>query len=88
MSLLLKTVYEEVTRNSAAAASQQKVIWVHDQPTQDDLDHIMREGSSGSEFDSNNLRNEVLRDLQAKRAKLITKTCRLGKVLAVVYPDQ
>jgi hypothetical protein len=48
----------------------------------------MREGSSGSEFDSNNLRNQVLRDLQAKRAKLITKTCRLGKVLAVVYPDQ
>jgi hypothetical protein len=86
MSLLLKTVYEEVTRN--AAAQQQKVIWVNDQPTQDDLDHIMREGSSVSEFDSNNLRNEVLRDLQAKRAKLITKRCLLGKVLAVVYPDQ
>ena len=86
MSLLLKTVYEEVTRR--AAAQQQKVIWVNDQPTQDDLEHIMREGSSGSEFDSNNLRNEVLRDLQAKRAKLITKRCRLGKVLAVVYPDQ
>ena len=82
----LKTVYEEVTRR--AAASRRQVIWVNDQPTQDDLDHIMREGSSGSEFDSNNLRNQVLRDLQAKRAKLITKTCRLGKVLAVVYPEQ
>lgn len=85
MSLLLKTVYEEVTRRAALVKS---VIWVHDQPTQDDLEHIMREGSSSSEFDSNNLRNEVLRDLQEKRAELVTKTCRLGKVLAVVYPDQ
>lgn len=85
LPLFLKTVYEEVTRRATLVKT---VIWVHDQPTQDDLDHIMREGSSGSEFDSKNLRNEVLRDLQAKRAELVTKTCRLGKVLAVVYPDQ
>ena len=85
MSLFLKTVYEEVTRRATLVKTP---IWVNDQPTQDDLEHIMREGSSDSQFDSNNLRNEVLRDLQAKRAKLITKTCRLGKVLAVVYPDQ
>ena len=85
MHPFLKTVYEQVTLSAAAG---QKLVWVDDQPTQDDLYHIIREGSSTSEFDSNNLRKEVLRDLQANRAKLVTKNSKIAKVLAVVYPDQ
>ena len=82
----LKTVYEQVTLS--AQQQTKKLVWVDDQPTQEDFDHILREGSSDSEFDSNNLRKEVLRDLQANRAKLVTKNSKIAKVLAIVYPDQ
>ena len=72
----LKTVYEQVTLS--AQQQRKKLVWVDDQPTQEDLDHILREGSSDSEFDSNNLRKEVLRDLQANRAKLVTKNSKIA----------
>ena len=59
--------------------------WVRDEPTQEDLDHILKE-LAPSPFDSN-LREEVYNDLKAGKAKLVTKRGPTAKVLAIVYPD-
>ena len=82
---LLQTVYEEVTQRLSVAPP---LVWVNDQPTQEDLDHILKEGSTPSEFDSNNLRKEMLDALQSFQATLITRTSKYAKVLAIVYPGQ
>ena len=58
--------------------------WVDDQPTSDDLDHIFRQRSD--EFDRLNLKDSMLIDLRAGKAKLVTKSGPFAKVLAVVYP--
>jgi hypothetical protein len=78
-------VFEEV---SERLRSSPKLVWIHDQPTQEDLDHILKEGSTPSEFDSNDLRKEMLDALRKKEAILLTRTSNYAKVLAVVYPDQ
>jgi len=59
--------------------------WVRDEPTQEDLDHILNE-LAPSPFDSN-LRKEVYHDLKAGKATLVTKRGPTAKVLAIVYPD-
>jgi hypothetical protein len=59
--------------------------WVRDEPTQDDLDHILKE-IAPSPFDLI-LRQEVYDDLKAGKAKLVTKRGPTAKVLAIVYPD-
>ena len=59
--------------------------WVRDEPTQEDLDHILKE-TEQSPFDSN-LRAEVYNDLKAGKARLVTKRGPTAKVLAIVYPD-
>lgn len=69
--------------------------WVRDEPTQEDLSHILNE-IAPSPFDLI-LRQEVYDDLKAGKAKLVTKrgaaSSPLGmqgptaKVLAIVYPD-
>jgi hypothetical protein len=63
-------------------------VWVNSQPTDDDLEHLFKEGGSASEFDPRGLRKQMLDDLVAKRAVLITRTCSLAKIMAVVYPEQ
>jgi hypothetical protein len=82
---VLQTVFEEVTQRLQTTPP---CVWVHDEPTKEDLDHILKEGSTPSEFDSNNLRKEMLDALRAKRATLLTRTSKYAKVLAVVYPEQ
>lgn len=82
---VLQTVFEEVTQRLQTSPP---CVWVHDEPTKEDLDHILKEGSTPSEFDSNNLRKEMLDALRAKRAILLTRTSKYAKVLAVVYPEQ
>jgi hypothetical protein len=59
--------------------------WVRDEPTQEDLDHILKE-IAPSPFDLI-LRQEVYDDLKAGKAKLVTKRGPTAKVLAIVYPD-
>ena len=59
--------------------------WVRDEPTQEDLDHILKE-TDPSPFDSK-LRAEVYNDLKAGKARLVTKRGATAKVLAIVYPD-
>lgn len=67
-----------------------KYTWVRDEPTDDDLSYILKQGlQTPSAFDPLNLREQVFRDLRAGKAKLV---CRVGmsppaKVLAIVYPD-
>jgi len=82
---VLQTVYEEVTQHLSI---EPPLVWVNDQPTQEDLDHIIKEGSTPSEFDSNNLRKEMLDALQRSEATLLTRTSKYAKVLAIVYPGQ
>ena len=60
--------------------------WVRDEPTEDDLSHILKE-TSPSPFDPLKLREEVYNDLKAGKAKLVTKRGPTAKVLAIVYPD-
>jgi hypothetical protein len=59
--------------------------WVRDEPTEQDLDHILKE-LAPSPFDSK-LREEVYNDLKAGKATLVTKRGPTAKVLAIVYPD-
>ena len=78
--LVLKTLYENLK-------GCKPLIWINDQPTQEDLDHIIREGESPSEYDPLKLRKEMLDDLRAGKATLLTRSCKYAKVLAVVYPS-
>ena len=82
---ILKTVHEQITKTLEESP---RLIWINDQPTKDDLDHIMKEGNEESEFDPACLRKEMLDALQNNKATLITRTSRIAKVLAIVYPDQ
>jgi hypothetical protein len=59
--------------------------WVRDEPTQEDISHILKE-TEPSPFDSI-LRAEVYNDLKAGKARLVTKRGPTAKVLAIVYPD-
>jgi len=67
-----------------------KYTWVRDEPNEDDLSYILKQGlQTPSPFDPLELRKQVFQDLQAGRAKLV---CKVGlsppaKVLAIVYPD-
>jgi hypothetical protein len=67
-----------------------KYTWVRDEPTEDDLSYILKQGlQTPSPFDPLKLREQVFQDLRAGKAKLV---CKVGlsppaKILAVVYPD-
>jgi len=76
--LVLDTIFDSLRPS--------KVIWVRDEPTQDDIDHILAQGKS-SEFDPNGLRAQTLDHLSKGKARLVTKRCEYGKILAVVYPN-
>jgi hypothetical protein len=65
-----------------------KQTWVRDEPTDDDITHIIQEGlKSPSPFDPLHLREQVYKDYQAGLAKLLCKRCENAKVLAIVYPN-
>jgi hypothetical protein len=61
--------------------------WVRDEPTQDDIQHIMKEGLEISKFDPNQLRKSMLDDLQGGRAELICRRCQYAKILVIAHPE-
>jgi hypothetical protein len=73
-----------------AKIKTKKYTWVRDEPTEDDLSYILKQGlQTPSAFDPLNLREQVFHDLRAGKAKLV---CKVGldppaKVLAIVYPE-
>ena len=79
---------EIVSQIAKSLETTERLVWVRDEPTKEDLDHILQEGSQTSEFDPFGFRKSVLEDLRADRARLITKSCTVAKVLAIVYPGQ
>lgn len=81
--LVLDTIFDSLQREIHRKA---KVTWVRDEPTQGDIDHILEQGTP-SDFDPNGLRAQTLDDLSKGRARLVTKRCEFGKILAVVYPN-
>jgi hypothetical protein len=85
LPLVLHEIVEQVGKR---LETTDPLVWVRDEPTQEDLDHILKEGSEGSKFDPYELRKTVLEDLREGRARLITKSCAVAKVLAIVYPGQ
>lgn len=81
--LVLDTIFDSLHLH---LQQKQKQSWVRDEPTQDDIDHILAQGKP-SEFDPNGLRAQTLDDLSKGKARLVTKRCGFGKILAVVYPN-
>ena len=82
--LVLKTIYQELAERFKTAP---KLIWIRDDPTTEDLDHIFKQGAV-SEFDQSNLKKSMLDDLRQGKAKLITKSCAIAKLLIIAYPEQ
>ena len=60
------------------------LVWVSDEPTQDDLDHILKE-TSYSRFDPLELRKTMYEDLKTGKARLVCRRCRFAKVLVIGY---
>jgi hypothetical protein len=60
--------------------------WVRDEPTKEDLAHIIEQAKDSSPFDPLSLRAQTMQDLRDNKAKLITKRCKYAKILAIVYP--
>ena len=81
LPLVLKELYENFRH-------LEDPVWITDDPTDDDLNHVIKEGSERSEFDPLMLRLEMLKKMQKGSAVLVTKSCRIAKVLAIVTPEQ
>jgi hypothetical protein len=92
MSVVLETIMRRMVH------TKKPFEWVRDEPTEDDLRHIQKEGKeSPSIYDALDLRGQMIDELQAGRAVLKvwrgSASSSLGmqgsyaKVLAVVYPD-
>ena len=65
---------------------QRPLTWVIDQPTNADMDHLLKEAMEESRFDTLRLRMAMLEALRATppRAKLLCYRCHLAKILAIV----
>ena len=82
MSVVLETIMRRLVTN------KKPFEWVRDEPTEEDLKHIQREGKeSPSIYDELDLRGQMIDELQAGRAVLKVWRGGYAKVLAVVYPD-
>ena len=82
MSVVLETIMKRMVN------TKKPFEWVRDEPTEDDLRHIQKEGKeSPSIYDELDLRGQMIDELQAGRAVLKTWRGGYAKVLAVVYPD-
>lgn len=82
--LLLKEAVQQI-QDHFARTSHAK--WVRDEPTQEDIDHILKEGSEISRFDPLSLRKQMLEDLREGLAQLLCRRCQYGKVLVVIHPE-
>ena len=83
LPLLLETLCEKL---KTQFDTTEPLVWVNDQPTEDDLDHILKQANDASPFDPLGLRKKTLEDLKLNKARLITKRCEYAKILAIVYP--
>jgi hypothetical protein len=82
MSVVLETIMRRLVTN------KKPFEWVRDEPTEEDLRHIQKEGKeSPSIYDALDLRGQMIDELQAGRAVLKVWRGPFAKVLAVVYPD-
>ena len=82
MNVVLETIMKRMVN------TKKPFEWVRDEPTEDDLRHIQKEGKeSPSIYDELDLRGQMIDELQAGRAVLKTWQGPFAKVLAVVYPD-
>ncbi len=79
---VLNTCVEQVANR---LRSSEPLVWIDDQPTQDDLQHITEE-TAYSRFDPRDLRKTMLADLQNGKAVLLCKRCRYAKVLLIGTP--
>lgn len=89
LPLVLETLVEKLQTVGKAAALR----WVPDEPTQDDLNHILEQSKEDSSFDVLKLRSTMLKDVQEGRAHLVCRRLVGGdaggapaKILALVYP--
>lgn len=82
MSVVLETIMRRLVTN------KKPFEWVRDEPTEEDLRHIQKEGKeSPSIYDALDLRGQMIDELQAGRAVLKVWRGPFAKVLAIVYPD-
>ena len=82
MSVVLESIMKRMVN------TKKPFEWVRDEPTEEDLRHIQKEGKeSPSIYDELDLRGQMIDELQAGRAVLKTWRGPFAKVLAVVYPD-
>jgi len=82
MSVVLESIMKRMVN------TKKPFEWVRDEPTEEDLRHIQKEGKeSPSIYDELDLRGQMIDELQAGRAVLKTWRGGYAKVLAVVYPD-
>ena len=80
LPLLLETLCSKIQTTDA-----NPLFWVNDEPTPEDLDHILKQAKDSSPFDPLGLRKQTMDDLKQNKARLITKRCAYAKVLAIVY---
>jgi hypothetical protein len=92
---VLETLVDHVGRRT----SGKPLVWVEDQPTEEDLNHVFTEANQPSQFDPLKLRatmfnrlgsahpgKNLMKEVKAGSAKLVCYRCELGKVIAIVEP--
>lgn len=67
--------------------SQSPFIWVRDEPTEEDLDHIVKESADSDRFDKLRLKSTMMTDLKQGKAVLQCRRGPYAKVLVVTYPE-
>jgi len=77
---VLETLVDHIGRK------QPPLTWVVDQPTEEDLEHVVAEANQPSPFDPLQLRATMFKRLQ-ESARLVCYRCPLAKVIAIVEPD-
>ena len=92
---VLETLVDHVGRRTVG----KPLVWVEDQPTEEDLTHVFTEANQPSQFDPLKLRatmfnrlgsehpgKTLMKEVKAGFAKLVCYRCELGKVIAIVEP--
>ena len=92
---VLETLVDHVGRRT----SGKPLVWVEDQPTEEDLNHVFTEANQPSQFDPLKLRatmfnrlgsaqpgRSLMKELKTGSARLLCYRCELGKVIAIVEP--
>ena len=92
---VLETLVDHVGRRT----SGKPLVWVEDQPTEEDLNHVFTEANQPSQFDPLKLRatmfnrlgsaqpgRSLMKEVKIGSARLLCYRCELGKVIAIVEP--